>query len=474
MKSKLLMFATALLSLSVIGLVHLSSEAKTPGQVGNAPRCTVEPIGNRGNTSVDLTTQNRPNLAFSVTNSVAKVGFKVTGSKDCKVQVTINSFHAPALDGKPWNKQILYKQSVKTRVFTKGTYTMETAVPTQPKQNMCYYQVDLTYGTGNVLPIIAYGHGTIQGCIKKPTPPTPPSAACNTLTVSQLSRTSFNFQASATTANGARITGYVFQIFKNGALVDTKSVNSSSESVNYTYTQNEPGSYSVRTIVKSSIGDLPVTANCTKPFIVNPEEKPGIKITKLVEGVKYKQVNVNVEYSYQIAVTNTGNKDLTNAVVTDTPEKGVTLVSADQGSISDNKWTHTIPSLKIGETMNFTLKAKVPEYLAGRITNTVCVDTPDVPGAPDDCDTADVDVPEESKVIVCNPETGKTITVEKKDESKYVPVGSEECKVKETPTPETPKAEALPTTGPAEAFAQLFGAASLASAGAYYLTSRRQ
>ncbi|HEY0965028.1 MAG TPA: hypothetical protein VGE13_00935 [Candidatus Saccharimonadales bacterium] len=374
MKSKLLMFATALLSLSVIGLAQLDSEAKTPGQVGTAPRCTVEAIGKRGNTSVDLTTQKRPNLAFSVTNSVAKVSFKVSGSKDCKVRLTINSFHAPALDGKPWNKQILYNRSVQTKVFTKGTYTMETAVPTQPKNGMCYYQVDLTYGTGNVLPIIAYGHGKIQGCIK-----TPPKE----------------------------------------------------------------------------------------------EKKPAIKIQKLVEGVEYKQVNVDVEYSYQIAVTNTGNQDLTNAVVTDTPEAGVTLVSAEHGTITDNKWTYTIPSLKVGETMNFTLKAKVPEQQAGRITNTVCVDTPDVPGTPDDCDEADVDVPEEEKVVVCNPKTGETITVDKKDQDKYAPIGSSKCK-EETPTPETPEAKALPTTGPEEALAQLFGAVSLTSAGAYYLTSRRQ
>ncbi|HEY1085645.1 MAG TPA: DUF11 domain-containing protein [Candidatus Saccharimonadales bacterium] len=404
MKAKLIGLVVGLLSAATIGVVQLQAEAAgdKSGQVGSAPICEVSPIGNRGNTGVDLTTQNRPNLAYSVKDSVATVEFKVKGPKNCKVRVTNNAFWAPAQNGKPWNKQILFPGKV-TKVYTPGTYESKVNLPKQPKKGMCYYQVDLTYGSSNVTPVIAYGHGKIQGCIK--TPPTPP-------------------------------------------------------------------------------------------------KKPGVSINKLVEGVDYLKVGVNVEYEYQIAVKNTGEVDLTNVAVTDTPEAGVTLISASAGTVASNKWTHTIPKLSIGETMSFTIKAKVPEYQAGRITNTVCVDAPQVPGNPDDCDDADVEVEKPGKVLVCDPETSKTIFVDEKDADKYPKPGSAECEEVIVCDPDTgdlikvpatkkdqyesknsdackesepvKEVKALPETGPAEALLQLIGAGSLTGSTAYYVASRRK
>ena len=300
-------------------------------------------------------------------------------------------------------------------------------------------------------------------------PPAQPSAACKDLSVTKLERTKFRFTAQATVKDGAKVNGYTFQVTKNGKVVDSKRLSSAKLSASYTYTQTKTGSYRAKVIVHTSEDDKS-GGNCIKDFTVKAAPKtPGIKITKLVEGVKYTRVNVDVQYDYQIAVTNTGNKDLRNAKVTDTPENGVTLVAAEQGTISSNVWTHTIPTLKQGETVKFTLTAKVPEYLAGRINNTVCVDTSDIPGNPDDCDEAEVDVPKPEEVVVCNPDTGENITVSKEDEDNYVPVGSPECENKESPTPPE-----LPETGPTEAFMQIVGMSSLVGASTYYLRSGRQ
>lgn len=300
-------------------------------------------------------------------------------------------------------------------------------------------------------------------------PPAKPSAACKSLRVTKLERTKFRFNARATVNDGAKVRGYTFQVIKNGSVIDSKRVNSSKLSATYTYTQSKAGSYRAKVIVHTSEGNKSGD-NCVKRFTVkNAPKNPGIEITKLVEGVKYTRVNVNVEYDYQIAVTNTGNKTLKNAKVTDTPEDGVTLVSAEHGTITNNVWTYTIPTLKQDETREFTLTAKVPEYLAGRINNIVCVDTPDIPGNPDDCDDAEVDVPKPEEVVVCDPETGETITVSKEDEGSYAPVGSPECEDKTTP----PTPEELPETGAGETIMQLVGLTSLVGASAYYLRSGR-
>lgn len=182
----------------------------------------------------------------------------------------------------------------------------------------------------------------------------------------------------------------------------------------------------------------PVTAT---PKVTPPPPTPPTPMVNIVKYVdvdkKYKQVGVNVEYTYRVVVSNPGKVDLTNVMVTDTPDKAITLVSVapQAGTISNNAWTYTLPSLPKGTELTFTITAKVPVYLAGKLVNTVCVDAPQVPGNPDKCDNAEVDVP---------PAPG---------------------------TPETPPE--LPKTGPTDVIMQVVGAMSLISASAYYIASRR-
>jgi len=124
---------------------------------------------------------------------------------------------------------------------------------------------------------------------------------------------------------------------------------------------------------------------------------PGISIVKTVNDEDAVEVEVGEIFTYKVVVKNTGDIDLVNVAVSDTAPSGVTLLAAQLGSITGNKWTYTIASLKIGESREFTMTAKVAVYQAGSMVNTACVNAPEVnPNTPDKddaCDTATVTVP---------------------------------------------------------------------------------
>lgn len=199
-------------------------------------------------------------------------------------------------------------------------------------------------------------------------------------------------------------------------------------------------------------------------------KKPGINITKLVDGVNHKAVETNVEFTYQIRVSNTGQTNLKNVVVTDEAEAAVTFISSSHGTVSDRSWTYTIAELKKGEHMDFTITAKVPEYKAGTIKNTVCVDAPTVPGNPDDCDDATVEVPEPGKEVVCRLEDKKypvTIKEGEFDESLHSrnPADCEEPPVVTPPE--------LPMTGSTDGLLNALGLGALTTSVIAYVASRR-
>ena len=124
--------------------------------------------------------------------------------------------------------------------------------------------------------------------------------------------------------------------------------------------------------------------------------------------------------------------------------------------------------------MDFTIKAKVPEYKAGTIKNTVCVDAPSVPGNPDDCDDATVEVPKPGEETVCLLEGKKypfTIKEGEFDSSLHSrnPADCEEVVV--PPSPETPVE--LPNTGAGDTILNTLGIGALTTALLAYLASRR-
>lgn len=219
----------------------------------------------------------------------------------------------------------------------------------------------------------------------------------------------------------------------------------------------------------------PVTATPTETTPPQqPEPKPGVTIEKYVNrDKKYQRVNENVEFSYRIVVKNTGETNLKNVKVTDTPQAGITLLSVQPpvGQIRNNVFTYTIPQLSKGESRSFAITAKVPAYKAGKLVNTVCVDAPEVPGNPDKCDKATVEVPPTpvpGKIEVC---VLADKTIQQIEETAFNPSlhskNLDDCEETVTP-PELPK------TGMVDSILSMVGAMSLAGSGAYYAMSRRQ
>ena len=162
------------------------------------------------------------------------------------------------------------------------------------------------------------------------------------------------------------------------------------------------------------------TAETCKPKVV---KNPGVSIDKKVDGVEKKQVAVGQVFTYQVVVKNTGDVDLKDVKVKDDAPKGVKLLSASagvigqavpsgtQGNVNLYFWIDTIPSLKVGESKTYTIRAVAENYVAGELVNTACVNAKEVnPGEPtkqDDCDTATVTV---TPPVVKNP----GISIEKK------------------------------------------------------------
>lgn len=504
LKAKIFGFAAFLVAaVGFVGIALQTSSAATPGQVGDAPRCDAAVSGDRSK-------------AFKVNaaGDSARVEFKVTGPKNCKVQLRTNSFYAQAMDGKPYDKQILYDHN--SRIFTPGTYTMRVGIPTKSTEAKgCFYQLDLTYGNSeiNVRPVIAYAHGKIPNCGE---PKPKPSYSCDSLVPTKIDRTTFRFTAKASAADGAKVANYRFD-FGDGT-----TRRAADGVIQHAYAQ--PGEYTVRVTGLFTVNGETVEKsgpNCVTKVTVEKEkveEKPGLSIVKKVDGVEHKVVGVEQTFTYGITVTNTGNVALANSVVSDTPPQGVTLLSADAGSISNNTWSHTIPSLAVGEAKTFSITAKVPTYLAGTLKNTACVENPKVgqklcddatvevikpvqgavavckPGEGDQVGTiitvpADekdkylpVDDPACKPVRVCNPDTKTIITVAKSKADKYLaeddpacdaPKGEQPAPVEPTPPEQPTPPAAIPSTGPETMLSGLFGSSAIGYGAYSFAASRR-
>lgn len=245
-----------------------AANAATPGQVGDAPRCTVDAVGPRAN-------------AFSVQNGKVVVSFDVTGGKKCKVQLSVNSFFAPSIDGHPYEQQILHDRT--TRTFdTPGRYTMQADLPNHstPAKG-CFYQADLTYGTHNVLPVLAYDHGKLNcgtTVTPPPTPPVPPVpvptpiANCTNVAATISNRTQAYFSGTAAAAGGATIKSYTF-IVKNASGIEIKRVTVPSGATSTGTSAidiSHAGNYTVQLVVQTSLGDKTNTTSCVKPFTIAP------------------------------------------------------------------------------------------------------------------------------------------------------------------------------------------------------------
>lgn len=243
----------------------------------------------------------------------------------------------------------------------------------------------------------------------------------------------------------------------------------------------------------------PVKATPTPP---KPTPQPGVTISKKVDAVDHKTVNIDQVFTYTLTVTNTGNVELKNVAVTDTPQAGITLVSSDQGTITNNTWSATIPSLALNATTSFAIKAKVSAYQAGDLKNTACVDAVETSTSPDACDSATVDVPAPKNVSVCNPATGEIITVKETEVDNYKPSTDKACApmdvcviaskthrmikgkdfdattmsedMSKCDTPQVLSVTTVANTGPGDVLVGTAGLGSVTAAGYYFANSRRK
>lgn len=104
-----------------------------------------------------------------------------------------------------------------------------------------------------------------------PPPPAPPAAACSALTIAPLTRTKFNFTATATTSNGATISGYTYTIKDSkGVVVYTKVVPSATKSNVLSYDFTKDGNYTASVTVNTSVG-AKTGPSCQKALTVTPE-----------------------------------------------------------------------------------------------------------------------------------------------------------------------------------------------------------
>jgi uncharacterized repeat protein (TIGR01451 family) len=192
----------------------------------------------------------------------------------------------------------------------------------------------------------------------------------------------------------------------------------------------------------------PAVINCT-----TPKKEPGVEITK---EVSQENVALNQEFTYNVKVTNTGNVDLVNAIVQDPAPSNIEFIRTEPVAgisfeFSPSKITATIVKLKVGESIDFNVIAKVTKATEGDIVNTACVNAaevnPEQPEKEDDCDDAPVRVVENCLI------PGK----------EDLPKDSEKCKedVSTPPKPEVPTE--TPSTGAGSALITVLSTLTVAT-----------
>ena len=274
---------------------------------------------------------------------------------------------------------------------------------------------------------------------KAPAPvPSKPELVCRNITINQISRTKFEFNTSYTVNNTTFVGVKYIVKDQSGKVVIEKTVNNGSK---LTLDIEIVGKFTISSTVITKDGENS-NSNCEKYFEVKREEKPSILIKKTVNNQKNAKIEANTDFNYEITVSNNGNVDLKDVIVTDRAPANITFVSADSGEIKDNTLTLKINSLKVGESKTITIKSQAT---ATGITtvNTACVDTPTIPGDNDGCDSAKVEVPKKQTPPTPTPNN---------------------------PTPNIPTE--LPQTG-ANSLSAILGLTSMVTAFGYYFASRK-
>lgn len=268
--------------------------------------------------------------------------------------------------------------------------------------------------------------------------PVKPELVCNNITINQITRTKFEFNTSYT-VNNTTFVGIKYIVKdQSGKVIIEKTVQNGSK---LTINIDIVGKFTISSTIITKNGENSNT-NCEKSFEVKREEKPSIIIKKTVNNQKNATIGAETDFNYEITVSNNGNVNLKDIVITDRAPANITFVSADNGEIKDNVLTMKINSLEVGESKTVVIKSRATATGMSAI-NTACVDTPTIPGDNDGCDSAKVEVPKKQTPPTSTPNN---------------------------PTPNVP-AE-LPQTG-ANAVSTILGLTSMVTAFGYYFASRK-
>ena len=354
-------------------------------------------------------------------------------------------------------KQITYtadtKYSVKDTEFTGVKYVVKNSkgefVAQKVINNGTKFEITVPNNVNEKYTVISTvitknGENSNVNCEKsfetKTSTPTPvkPELVCNNITINQITRTKFEFNTSYTVNNTTFVGVKYIVKDQSGKVVIEKTVQNGSK---LTINIDIVGKFTISSTIITKDGEKS-NVKCEKSFEVKREEKPSIIIKKTVNNQKNTTIEAETDFNYEITVSNNGNVNLKDVVVTDRAPANITFVSADNGEIKDNVLTMKINSLEVGESKTVVIKSRATATGMSAI-NTACVDTPTIPGDNDGCDSAKVEVPKKQTPPTPTPNN---------------------------PTPNVP-AE-LPQTG-ANAVSTILGLTSMVTAFGYYFASRK-
>lgn len=109
----------------------------------------------------------------------------------------------------------------------------------------------------------------LEDCKEKPVP----VASCSSLVIKKISRTEVELQASASTANGATVSGYTYIIKdKEGKEVARKEIKTTSLTNSQRFSVDKDGNYTASVTVSTSLGSRTDDA-CQGEFVVSPIER---------------------------------------------------------------------------------------------------------------------------------------------------------------------------------------------------------
>ena len=354
-------------------------------------------------------------------------------------------------------KQITYtadtKYSIKDTEFTGVKYVVKNSkgefVAQKVINNGTKFEITVPNNVNEKYTVISTvitknGENSNVNCEKsfetKTSTPTPvkPELVCNNITINQITRTKFEFNTSYTVNNTTFVGVKYIVKDQSGKVVIEKTVQNGSK---LTINIDIVDKFTISSTIITKDGEKS-NVKCEKSFEVKREEKPSIIIKKTVNNQKNTTIEAETDFNYEITVSNNGNVNLKDVVVTDRAPANITFVSADNGEIKDNVLTMKINSLEVGESKTVVIKSRATATGMSAI-NTACVDTPTIPGDNDGCDSAKVEVPK-----------------------KQTPP---------TPTPNNPNPNVpaeLPQTG-ANAVSTILGLTSMVTAFGYYFASRK-